>query len=344
MKIENKSPMRVDLAGGFLDIWPVHALIQDCFVVNFSIPLFTSSSIEIYSKDYADSKSPAKEINIEISSLSGIYKKSFVDWKSLLESPASELHLLQKHLEYWGTQQEQNLNNISICLKSESPIGAGLGGSSSLCVNLAKCFSSIFKKQMTKHQLLMLCRDIETSLLHAPAGIQDYIPALETEPNFIYIIECTPFGPQWKRKKVPISFFMDHLLLVDTGKSHHSGSNNWEILKKVIEKKDKSLLHGLNQLRDNALNIVDIYEEENWEDLFTYMNKEHDIRGECFPNWLNPFVSSIINLIKDSGAESVKLCGAGGGGCLLVLSRSRKIKENIKQVCQKNKIPIIMNW
>ncbi|MDE0518832.1 MAG: hypothetical protein OXH36_04675 [Bdellovibrionales bacterium] len=45
-KYSVKSPTRVDLAGGLLDIWPVYALVPDCVVLNFSIPVFTSVQTE----------------------------------------------------------------------------------------------------------------------------------------------------------------------------------------------------------------------------------------------------------------------------------------------------------
>ena len=346
MEIEQfKSPMRVDLSGGFLDIWPVYALIQNCCVVNFSIPLFTSSYFKLNSNSYTDFKNKELgKIVIEITSLSGIYKKTFTHWNSIWKESAIELKLLQKHLEHWKKYLNNEINNIFIRLHSESPIGVGLGGSSSLCVSLAKSFLSLFKKQITKQELLIFCRDLETSLLYAPAGIQDYIPALESEPHFLYIIECTPFGIEWNRKKAPISFFLDHLLLIDTGRPHHSGDNNWEILKKVIETKDPYLLDGLNQLRDNALKVKDICEKENWEELSVYLNKEHELRGKYFSNWLSPSISNIIKLMRDNGAQAVKLCGAGGGGCLLVLAKNKEKKRNLKQICQRNNIPIIMNW
>ena len=231
----------------------------------------------------------------------------------------------------------------SISLRSESPVGGGLGASSSLCVGLAKVLSSVLKKELTKNELLMLCRDLETSLLHAPAGVQDYVPAIEEEPDFLYFIECISSGPKWSRKKIPIAFFKDHFLLVDTGHSHHSGNNNWEILKKIIEK-DQDILNGIYQLRDNALKTLEICRQENWSDLFICLNKEQALRGKYFSNWLNPSVSSLIDLMRSHGAKEVKLCGAGGGGCLLVLAEDRKNKRELEQVCEKNKIPIVMNW
>lgn len=381
-----KSPTRIDLAGGFLDIWPVHALIRDCFVVNCSIPVFTfvnlsRSKLEDHKVRCVNThkKNVGAQINIEISSPFGLYRKSFFGWNKLLEESQPELHLLKKHIEYWsnscfkykafqqgaGDHQSSGLNHKwekeqtqvasfnsksdnseneewNISLKSDSPVGGGLGASSSLCVSLVQAFSSLFHCQFTQVELLSLCRDLETSLLHAPAGIQDYIPSMDPVPDFMYIIECSPFGPKWKKIETHLEFFKEHLLLVDTGKSHHSGDNNWENLKRVMEK-DQIILRGLSQLRDNALKTAELCEKGNWSDLFSCLNREQNLREKLFSNWINAHVNSVINLVQEEGAPAVKLCGAGGGGCLMVLAKSKKNKKHIKHICEKNHIPVVMS-
>ena len=395
-----------------MDIWPVYALLWDCFIVNFSIPVFTSVELQFGSNSdiinftkmtNIKGSNKKNKISVEVSSPSGFYKQPFFSLKDLFEEPADDLKLLKKHLQYWHKHLKQKndpqietngedfkdsknlpggtgaLTQIekksedskskakekkgfdrssknkeagvskgmagvgNICLKSESPVGAGLGGSSSLCVSLAKAFSSLCEQVPAKNDLLMLCRDLETSLLHAPAGFQDYIPALESAPDFLYIIECTPSGPKWKRKNIPLPFFKDHALLIDTGKSHHSGNSNWVVLKRIIEK-DQKILNGLYQLRDNALETVEICERENWSDLFVSLAKEQKLRKEYFPRWLTPSISSFIDMIMGEGAQSVKLCGAGGGGCLMVLTQNKAKKKHLESVCEKNRIPIIMKW
>ncbi len=476
--IHVQSPTRIDLTGGFLDIWPVHALIKDCWTVNCSIPVFTSIRLRRVGADTGthlspkflggdkspdkslplqerlrrvgadtgthlkhnpqmedkspewslplqerlrrvgadtgthlkhnpqmEDKSPDKSlplqerlrrvgadtgthlkhnpqmedkspewslplqesvrrINIEISSPSNLDKKSFVSWKELLKDPHPALSLLKKHIEYWGDfsphslkseplspfnraelskpAEPSNAEEWTMVLKSESPVGGGLGASSSLCVSLAKVFCSVTGARLTNKELLFLCRDLETALLHAPAGTQDYIPALESEPNFMYIIEHSPLGPKWRRKKAPLDFFKDHLLLVGTGKSHHSGQNNWENLKKVMEK-DQAFLKGLNHLKHNALKTVQLCGTENWPDLFSCLNREQNLREELFSNWITPHVRSVISLIRQKEARAVKLCGAGGGGSLMVLAKDKKNKQNIKQTCAKHDLPIILS-
>ena len=346
------SPTRVDIVGGLLDIWPVYTFIEDCFTVNFSIPVFTSVEGSQGQNVYKGKGEQNPPIQVKVSSPTHVYENSFSDIKSLLKESRQELSLLQAHLKYWMNFFKENKENnlffaeklfFSLHLSSESPIGAGLGGSSSLCVGLSKMFCSLFHQSLTAGELIMLCRDIEASLLHAPAGIQDYIPAVESKVNKLYIIQNTPFAPRWEEQEVPLDFFKEHFLLIDTGKSHHSGINNWEILKKTVEK-DKDILKALYLLRDNALSVVHLCKEERWDDLPVYLEKENNLRQKYFSNWSPPSVSSLMEFMKKEGAGAVKLCGAGGGGCLLVFAKSKTHKESLKQVCRKNKIPIVVDW
>ena len=55
--------------------------------------------------------------------------------------------------------------------------------------------------------MVFLCRDLETAVLHKPAGIQDYIPALKQKTYTLYIIHLTAFGPEWIEKENASGFF-----------------------------------------------------------------------------------------------------------------------------------------
>ncbi len=348
-EIKIKSPTRIDLAGGFLDIPPVHSLIDNCCVVNCSLPVFSSvtfKSERIHKSEYSSSKKNRFLINIH--SPSGSYEKSFSSIKNCLKVSDKEIILLQIVLQYWLKQVGESvlsglLINNSLDIESESPVGAGLGGSSSLCVSLNKVFLSLLKRKLSDQQLIQLCRDMETKLLHFPAGVQDYIPALRKETEVLYIIHFTPFGPQWKSKKIPKTFFKNHVLLVDTKIKHHSGQSNWKILKKVIEK-DKLLLKVLHQLKENALKMAYSCESDIVMDWSKYLQVEYNLKKKYFPGWSNRKVSKMMDLILRSGASAVKLCGAGGGGCVLVFCKDIKSKEKVKKICIKNNIPIVLSW
>ena len=348
-EIKVKSPTRIDLAGGFLDIPPVHSLIDNCCVVNCSLPVFSSVVFKSEKRNKNQTFSSKKNgFSVSTRSSSGSYEKNFSSIKNCLKASDKEIILLQTVLQYWLKQVGEStlsglLTNNSLDIESESPIGAGLGGSSSLCVSLNKFFLSLLNKKLSNYQMIQLCRDIETKLLHFPAGVQDYIPALKKETEMLYIIHFTPFGPRWKTRKIPKIFFKEHLLLVDTKIKHHSGQSNWKILKKVIEK-DKLLLKVLSQLKENALKMANSCESDTVMDWSKYLRVEYNLKKKYFLGWSNKRVSEMMDLVLKNGASAVKLCGAGGGGCMLVFCKNIKSKKNVKKTCIRNNMPIVLSW
>ena len=343
----------MDIAGGFLDIWPMPTLISDCFVINCSIPIWTTVQWNVHSS-FAKNKittkhirsiDSTKKIHIHIQSPGISQSHYFKDIKGILTTRNQHLSLLKAHWQYWARENRLNRlanKHLSIHLQSESPVGAGLGASSSLCICLLKMFSHLTKQPISKLDQLFLCRDIETSVLKTPAGTQDYIPALYPEAGFLYIISYAKAGSiQWKRKKIPKLFFNDHILLIDTKVPHHSGQSNWKVYKQVLDG-DKALLRGLHQLRDNALRTVRVCEGEDWSAWGSILKKEYYLRKTLFTGWLNPKVATLCNLLMEEKA-SVKLCGAGGGGAAIVFMKNKKHKKRIQELCLKHKISIIMS-
>ena len=45
-KIEIKSPTRVDLAGGTLDLWPLNQFVQGATTLNVAIDVWTRATLE----------------------------------------------------------------------------------------------------------------------------------------------------------------------------------------------------------------------------------------------------------------------------------------------------------
>ncbi len=342
-----KSPTRMDIAGGFLDIWPVHTLIENCMTVNYSLPIFTSAKWELIKKQPSHPpRLKNSKILIEVSFPTKKNTYTFSHIEDLLATKDQNLSLLQVHLQYWLKERKSLIHKMapitwSLSLSSQSPKGAGLGASSSLCMSLLKLFSQILHKPFNNdYEQLWVCRDLETTLLHAPAGTQDYISAFRSEPHLLYMISYLKGHVYWQIKKIPPIFLQDHILLVDTGISHHSGHNNWKILKKIIEK-DSKLLDGLKKLRDHALHTVKVCEQEDWSKWENILKTEWELRKQLFTGWTNQAVLALYDSLIESGARAVKLCGAGGGGAAIVFAKNKKQKESLKQACIKKQIPII---
>lgn len=335
MKIKKqiKSPLRADIAGGFLDIWPISVMVPETHVINFSIPLWTNIEWEFLPR------SAKHKIHINIQSPGVSFSKKFNNIKNFLASNKQEVSLLKIFWKHWHNQTFAH-KNIAIHLKSEAPIGSGLGGSSSLCASLLKMFLHCSKQSMKKTDQLLTCRDSEAFVLKAPAGTQDYIPALYSNSRVLYIISYAKPGIiTWQRKNLPKQFFEDHILLVYTGVPHHSGKSNWRTYQRAV-KGDAALLKALVKLRDNALRAKDICEKEDWPALATILKKEYLLRKTLFSGWLPKKVASVCNLFIQEGA-AVKLCGAGGGGTALLWMKNKVHKRRIQKLCLKHNLPTL---
>ena len=165
-----KSPTRVDLSGGTLDCWPLYHLIDEpCCTLNFSIDIFT----EVYLDRRGDQKVFIEAKNFD-------YKKEFSCLEECLRAQDEELLFLKPHLDYWQPKFGFELKTFS-----QSPVGGGLGGSSSLCISLIKAFSQLYHREMGLSEMVALGSHMEVRVLRTPTGTQDYYPAVQPGLNLM---------------------------------------------------------------------------------------------------------------------------------------------------------------
>lgn len=307
------SPTRVDLAGGTLDLWPLWTILGHATTINASISIYTTSRLQ-----------PREDAEVHIHSLDFKESWSFSCLDELLQSDDSRLRLYQCHLDFWRPKQGFHLQT-----GSESPVGGGLGGSSSLSVSMFQCFSQWLDSQPRDlNHVVNTCSNIEARLLKTPTGLQDYIPAAQPGLN---VIRWKDSGFEAKALSTQLDFFNAHLFLVDTGKSHHSGLNNWDVYKRFIEGDEKVRGH-LRAIRDISEEVRVACENENWSTVLELMNKEHEHRLGLSPGFSSPEIERLQAMTLENGALSFKICGAGGGGCVLVGADRSKRAELIALV------------
>ncbi len=314
MKSEVKifSPTRVDLAGGTLDMWPLYSFLGGAKTVNVAIDVY--SQVELY-------KNGAHQIVIESKDLN--YSKTFADLTSLINCPDPQLSLYKPVLNYFEPKI-----GFRLITASQSPVGAGLGGSSSLVISMMKAFYELLNKELpTSHEVVKIAHNIEAQILNTPTGTQDYYPAFSGGINILNYrfqdIQQTivPVG------KSPLK---DHFLLVYTGKAHHSGINNFEVLKSAVLK-DAKVLSALQSLKGVAEKAADYCLSSQWSKFPEVFEAEYKFRTQLTEHFSSPEIRQIKEISHKIGHSEVKICGAGGGGCVLVWTapdvRSRIIKE-----------------
>lgn len=310
-----QSPTRVDLAGGTLDCWPLHLFVGDCVTVNIAIDVFTGCEL---------SRREDPSIHLLIQDLN--YEKSFDNLQTLIASEDPELLLVQKILEYYKPTYGMSLKTYS-----RSPVGGGLGGSSSLCISIIKAFNQANGFKMSTAELVELAHNLEAKIIKSPTGTQDYVPAIEAGLN---VISYRSDGIKIENLPVPLTEFQNKAILVYTGRSHHSGINNWQVIKSVIEG-DGRTISALKEIAVISDEMAAACRKQEWRLLPDLFKREFASRIRLSEGFSSPEINKLSKIVVESGAEAVKICGAGGGGCILVWA-DRALHEGIKESCRKN--------
>jgi D-glycero-alpha-D-manno-heptose-7-phosphate kinase len=320
MKITKSSSTRVDLSGGTLDCWPLFLLVDSCVTINLSISISTHVTLE-----------PRKDSQIHVDIRDLKYKKEFQDLNALLSCQDESLTLVQKQVAYW-----RPANGFNLETSSESPVGGGLGGSSSLSISLIKAFAEWLGKKLDVYQSVELSHNLEAQVLQKMTGTQDYFPALVPGLNAIHY---TPAGPRLETFPADPEFWNSHLSLVYTGQPHHSGLNNWQVIKASLDR-DQGTLKALTDIRDVSNDMYKVIREKQWGRLPELFDREFEARVRLSSSFSSPEIDRLRKVALNSGASAVKICGAGGGGCVLVWSEpSAKLK--VEAGCREHKFDVL---
>ncbi|MGZ3774765.1 MAG: GHMP family kinase ATP-binding protein [Pseudobdellovibrionaceae bacterium] len=314
-KIIVKSPTRVDLAGGTLDLWPLYLFVNGASTVNVAISIYTTAEI-----------TPHEDSTIVLESADLNLKKAYTNLQDALADMDPRMILLQTQLRYWMPQK-----GFTLKTSSESPVGGGLGGSSSLTISLMKAFSKFCGRPFASvHQIVDVAHNIEAEILNTPTGTQDYYPAVSGGLN---VLRYDYDGIQQDVLKVQNTPLANKFMLVYTGKAHHSGLNNFEVMKDSVTK-DPETRNALLDLKGIAIETEHAVRAGNWNDLGSLFKREFEARIRLAPEFSSPEIYKLAEVSLQNGAEAVKICGAGGGGCVLVWCPPEN-REGVANACVK---------
>ena len=314
MEIRTKSPTRIDLAGGTLDCWPINAILSPVTTINAAISIYTYCTLK-----------PLDGQKIILTSEDWGKTFEFESLTELLSSSVTEVTFYKEHIRFWQPQ-----SGFHLTTKSESPIGGGLGGSSSLSISIYKAFSEWQSKTHNIYQAVRSCAGIEAKILKTPTGSQDYIPAYHGGVNFIDYTVGEPHIEKIESSEFPIA---DHICVFYTGKSHHSGINNWQVLKNFIDG-DKVTHEALQKIKDISIQTKKVLLARDWLRLPVLFQQEYAARIMLAESFSSPEIEKLAEVAKESGAEATKICGAGGGGCVFLWVSPGK-RGKVIEACTK---------
>ncbi|HEX8172097.1 MAG TPA: hypothetical protein VF824_16305 [Thermoanaerobaculia bacterium] len=303
-KVIVRAPVRADLAGGTLDLWPLYLFHPGSRTVNVAISFYAESEV-------CETGDGAIEIHLSDQQ----YKQRYESLQEMGSDPkAALLHRAMEHFK---------LSGIKIITRTDAPRGSGLGGSSALSITLVRALSEIAGQPVEGEDLIFLVRDLETRLLGVPAGIQDYYPPVFGGLGSLHL---NPGKPARHPLQLPVQELGARMLLHYTGIAHFSGTNNWELYKRQIDGK-KKVQKGLAKIAETAIEMERALDAGNWEAAGAALRKEWENRKALIDGISTPEIDAAIDAAMNAGAWGGKVCGAGGGGCIVFLSPPERRDE-----------------
>ena len=298
---EASAPARIDLAGGTLDLWPIHVLHPGSVTVNLAIDLRARASV----------RHAASGFRVSVPALG--YERTATRAAELLGDPRGAL--AGALIEAFDIRR-----GLEVELATDVPFGSGLGGSSALTVALASALAAAAGVRFEETGRVPFVRDVETRVLGKPAGTQDYYPPLG---GGLHRLEFTTGDVRVRRRDVDPARWLRHLTVYDTGAAHSSGMNNWEIFRARMEG-DHVVAGHLDEVRDAAAEMSDAAEAEDFRAMGAALGREWAARRRLAPVVSSPGIEAAIAAAVAGGAWAGKACGAGGGGCVVILSPEPK--------------------
>jgi D-glycero-alpha-D-manno-heptose-7-phosphate kinase len=163
--------------------------------------------------------------------------------------------------------------------------------------------------------LLTLAMNIEAQVLKVPAGVQDFRPALY---GGVSAVELGVAGVHRVAIGVDPAELSRRLVVAYTGASRNSGINNWDVMKARIDG-DPSVIAAFDAIRDAAGGVRGALQAGDWPAVARHLSDEWAARKRLAPGVTTPQLDALLLRGREAGALAGKVCGAGGGGCLLVL-------------------------
>lgn len=323
-----QAPIRIDLAGGTLDLSPVYLILKDQLqkapaTLNLGVDLYANTVIQIAPTQSSDPRCTLQSMDLEV--------QEDCRQSELAQIDDPKLVLHAKFLKLFLDQiADPELKQYSIHLTTHAlgPAGAGMGGSSALSVSILSALlawradvengweGSWSPDETEGRDLIEWVRDVEMQVLGVPAGMQDYFAA-----TFGGLQEIR-WGERWHHsrqlKSDLLQKLQDRLLLFYSGHSRNSGINNWQVYQDFINE-DPSTTQCMHQIAKHTDELTLSLEKEDWGAATQAVLKEWSARKRLAPDISTPEIDQFLEVVVSQENAAGKICGAGGGGCFYIL-------------------------
>lgn len=310
MVVEARTPTRIDLSGGTLDLYPLYLFLEGGVTNNAAVDLW--SEVRIETRDDPQVRLRSLDTGQELSA------------PSVDELPVDrELGFVARVVRFYAPKV-----GVDVITNNRPPHGSGLGASSALLIALSGALDRVNGTRLDPGLFVDYGANLEAQAIGIPTGKQDYLAALYGGVNAFHFDEVG-----WRREPLiaeesSLREFEGRLVLSFTGETHFSGTSNWNMLKRYIDDAPGSR-ENMHEIKRVALQMREALQAFDLGQFAELLGREWESRKRLAEGVTTPAIDRIVAAAERAGALASKICGAGGGGCLVTFVEpgSRKAVE-----------------
>jgi D-glycero-alpha-D-manno-heptose-7-phosphate kinase len=217
--------------------------------------------------------------------------------------------------------------------------GSGLGSSSTVTVGLLHALYAYKGKLVTAEQLAREACEIEIDICGKPIGKQDqYIAAYGGLCQFRFCKDDTVDVRQFRRGAELYHGLSRQILMFYTGRTRKA--NN---ILSVQNERTGTNLEQLHCLKALAARSADALDRLRLWEIGRVLNDGWQLKRQLAEGISSPEIEEMYDLALSAGASGGKICGAGGGGFLLLFCDPAHHKAVRKAMEGYRELPIAID-
>ena len=340
-----RSPVRLDLAGGWTDT-PPYCFKKGGCVLNVAADINAQPPVQVFLRVSEEPRIVLRSIDLGVECHIETHEELavYAEPGSGFALARAALCLAGFHPTFRAAGGAATLRDqlrafgggIEISLLAAVPKGSGLGTSSIIAATLLGTLSEACGLGWDRSAIARLTLAVE-QMLTTCGGWQDQVGALF---RGIKLAESRPGLEQ----DVTLRWVPEHLLtdpahlaavrLYYTGISRMASGILHEIVRGMFLN-EKKRLDLLGEIGANARHGFDAFQHGDWNSIATCIARSWDLNCRLDPGTNPPAVESIFSAVNDFTAGA-KLLGAGGGGYALFLAKDEDAARRLQRTLESN--------
>ena len=319
MIIRAKAPLRLSFVGGGTDL-PSYYNQHGGAVLSATINRYTFVTLI-----------PRVDANIQLCSLDfDLIVKYRIDEKPIYDGILDLAKATIQRLNSSGNWKQ----GFDLYVQGDAPAGSGLGGSSSLTIAVIGALLELRGIRLDNYQIAELAYTIERIDLKISGGKQDQYAAVFGGFNLIEFSEDRIVVNPLRIEPRILNDLEYHLMLCYTGKTRLSAG--------LIDKQERyhkegraETLEGMRELHKLVYEMRDALLQGRLMDFAKMLDFAWISKLKMNPHVTDDHINEMYEVARKNGVIGGKLCGAGGGGYLMLfceIGKKRVVQEKLEKM------------